>query len=168
MQVANDTTTWTLDSTLRGAAIDLPPPMAKPVNDAVPLKIQRKVTDPGHDSLSIRYGALGHLNLQRRLTPAGAVTERALLALGATEGDADRRGLWLRSGLPGDPRKYRVPRAQRFGVIHVVPEGAELVPYAVDRGTFNTFLRCREVWEWTQGPAKEVVGKPLKKETAAA
>ena len=96
MQVANDATTWTIDSTLRGATIDLPPPMAKAVGDAVPLKIQRKVTDPGHDSLSIRYGALGHLNLQRRLTPAGAVTERALVALGTAEGDADRRGLWLR------------------------------------------------------------------------
>ena len=64
-------------------------------------------------------------------------------------------------GRPGDPVKYRVPRAQRFGVIHVVPEGAELVPYAVDRGTFATFLRCREVWQWTQDQAKTVVGKPL-------
>ena len=76
--------------------MDLPPPMAKAAGDAVPLKIQRKVTDPGHDALSIRYGALGHLNLQRRLTPAGAVTERAIVTLGTTEGDADRRGLWLR------------------------------------------------------------------------
>ena len=48
------------------------------------------------DALAIRYGALGRLNLQRRLTPAGAVTERALLALGTIEGEADRRGLWVR------------------------------------------------------------------------
>ena len=64
-------------------------------------------------------------------------------------------------GRPDDPVKYRVPRATRFGVIHVVPEGAELVPYAVDKGTFATFLRCREVWQWTQDQAKTVVGKPL-------
>jgi uncharacterized protein (TIGR02099 family) len=96
MQVANDATTWTLDSTLRGAAVDLPLPIAKAAADAVPLKIRRQVTDPSHDALAIRYGALGRLSLQRRLTPAGAVTERALLALGTTEGDADRRGLWVR------------------------------------------------------------------------
>ncbi|HEY8623245.1 MAG TPA: YhdP family protein, partial [Casimicrobiaceae bacterium] len=96
MQVANDVTTWTLDSTLRGAAVDLPLPIAKAAADAVPLKVHRQITDPGHDTLEIRYGALGRLNLQRRLTPAGAVTERALLALGATDGDADRRGLWVR------------------------------------------------------------------------
>lgn len=72
-------------------------------------------------------------------------------------------------GRPGDPKRYRVPRVTRFGVIHVVPEGAELVPYAVDRGTYAAFLRCIEVWHWTQGPAKTVVGKPLShsQETAA-
>jgi len=96
MQVANDATMWTLDSTLRGAAIDLPLPMAKAAADAIPFRIQRQVTAPGRDALAIRYGALGRLNLQRRLTPAGAVTERAFLALGTTEGEADRRGLWVR------------------------------------------------------------------------
>ncbi|HWZ71894.1 MAG TPA: YhdP family protein [Casimicrobiaceae bacterium] len=96
MQVANEATTWTLDSTLRGAAVDLPRPMAKAAADAVPFRIQRQVTDPDHDALAIRYGALGRLSLHRRLTPAGAVTEDALLALGTTGGDADRRGLWVR------------------------------------------------------------------------
>ena len=100
MQVANDATAWTIDSTLRGAAVDLPRPMAKAAADAVPLRMQRQVTDPGHDALAIRYGALGGLHLHRRLTPAGAVTERALLALGTTEGDADRRGLWVRGEVP--------------------------------------------------------------------
>src|ERR1700687_3728267 len=41
MQVANDATTWTIDSTLRGAAIDLPPPMAKAAGDAVGPKVPR-------------------------------------------------------------------------------------------------------------------------------
>jgi uncharacterized protein (TIGR02099 family) len=100
MQVANDATTWTLDSTLRGAAVDLPRPIAKAASDAVPLKIQRVATDAGHDSLSIRYGTLGRLSLQRRLTAAGAVTERALLALGTTQGDADRPGLWVHGDIP--------------------------------------------------------------------
>jgi uncharacterized protein YhdP len=62
----------------------------------MPFRMQRQVTAPGRDALAIRYGALGRFNLQRRLTPAGPVTERALLALGTTEGEADRRGLWVR------------------------------------------------------------------------
>lgn len=70
-------------------------------------------------------------------------------------------------GKPGDPQKYKVPHVTRFGVIHVVPEGAELVPYAVDKGTFRAFLQAREVWLWTQGDAKTVVGKALAREVAA-
>jgi hypothetical protein len=71
-------------------------------------------------------------------------------------------------GRPGDPRRYQVPRAHRFGVIHVVPEGAELVPYHVDRGTFQAFLRTHEVWDWTQGPARTVIGSPLTQEEVSA
>lgn len=73
-------------------------------------------------------------------------------------------------GRPGDPRKYRVPRATRFGVIHITPQGAELVPFDVTRSDFAVFLRCLEVWHWTQDKAKTVIGKPLtshSKETAA-
>ncbi len=99
MQVASDASTWTLDSTLRGAAVDLPVPMAKGAADAAPLKVQRQAIDAGHDALSIRYGALGNLNLQRRLTPAGPVIERALLALASAADHAERPGLWVRGEL---------------------------------------------------------------------
>jgi hypothetical protein len=71
-------------------------------------------------------------------------------------------------GRPGDPRRYRLPRPTRFGVVHVSAERAELVPMAVDRSTFATFLQALEVWRWTQGPAKTVVGKPITKEGYAA
>ena len=100
MQVAGDASTWTLDSTLRGAAFDLPRPMAKAAADAMPIEIQRQAADAGHDTLSIRYGALGRLTLQRRLTPAGAVAERGLLALGPAGGNADRPGLWVHGEVP--------------------------------------------------------------------
>ncbi len=73
-------------------------------------------------------------------------------------------------GRPGDPKKYRMPRAQRFAVVHLTGDGApgKLIPYAVDRGTFAAFLEARKVWDWTQGPAKTVVGKPLSREGEAA
>jgi hypothetical protein len=71
-------------------------------------------------------------------------------------------------GRPGDPRRYRLPRVTRFGVIHVQADRAELVPVAVDGSTFATFLRALEVWRWTQGPAKTVIGKPISREGYAA
>jgi hypothetical protein len=72
------------------------------------------------------------------------------------------------AGRPGDPRRYRLPRATRFGVVHVSSDRAELVPMAVDRSTFATFLRALDLWRWTQGPAKTVIGKPITKEGYAA
>jgi len=118
---------------------------------------------------SLRYDYAGTFDAFAKIG-----NERWLLDIKTSSGVYSETALQLAAygaaefiGRPGDPVKYRVPRAQRFGVIHVVPEGAELVPYAVDKGTFTTFLRAREVWAWTQGPAKEVVGKPLRKEVAA-
>jgi len=70
-------------------------------------------------------------------------------------------------GRPGDPHRYRLPRATRFGVVHVQSDRAELVPVAVDHSTFASFLRALDLWRWTQGPAKTVIGKPITKEGVA-
>jgi hypothetical protein len=70
-------------------------------------------------------------------------------------------------GRPGDPRRYRLPRPTRFGVVHVSADRAELVPMAVDRSTFSAFLGALDLWRWTQSQAKTVIGKPIVKEVAA-
>lgn len=64
-------------------------------------------------------------------------------------------------GRPGTPRRFRLPRATRFGVIHLRPEGARLVEYHVDAGTVAAFLEARRLYEWQQGPGKSVVGQPV-------
>jgi hypothetical protein len=64
-------------------------------------------------------------------------------------------------GRPGIPRRFRLPRATRFGVIHVRPERARLVEYRVDRGTFAAFLEARRLHAWQQGPGRSVVGQPV-------
>ncbi|MDR3638513.1 MAG: hypothetical protein P4L84_32210, partial [Isosphaeraceae bacterium] len=64
-------------------------------------------------------------------------------------------------GRPGVARRFRLPRATRFGVIHVRPEGARLVEYHVDRGTFAAFLEARRLYAWQQGPGRSVVGGPV-------
>lgn len=62
-------------------------------------------------------------------------------------------------GRPGSARRFRLPRATRYAAIHVRPEGARLVEYRVDRGTFAAFLEARRLFAWQQGPAKSVVGE---------
>ena len=61
-------------------------------------------------------------------------------------------------GRPGVARRFRLPRASRFGVIHVRPQGARLIEYGVDRSTIAAFLEARQLYAWQQGPGKSVVG----------
>lgn len=52
---------------------------------------------------------------------------------------------------------YAVPQATRFGVLHVRPEGTELVPFDVRPDTeFRAFLACRDLYEWDRTRAKAV------------
>jgi hypothetical protein len=73
-------------------------------------------------------------------------------------------------GRPGVPQRFRLPRATRFGVIHVRPEGARLVEFHVDRRTLAAFLEARRLYGWQQGPGRSVMGDtvPVREESAAA
>jgi hypothetical protein len=68
-------------------------------------------------------------------------------------------------GRTGDPTQYPVPPATRFGILHIRPEGARLLPVRVDRETVAAFLDARRLFAWDAGPAQDVIGQPL---TAAA
>ncbi len=60
-------------------------------------------------------------------------------------------------GIPGDPKKYLVPRAERHGVLHLRADGTyRVVPYRVGDDTFAAFLAARRLWDWLQGPAKTI------------
>ncbi|HYL40028.1 MAG TPA: hypothetical protein VET90_01855, partial [Candidatus Binatus sp.] len=64
-------------------------------------------------------------------------------------------------GRPGDPTQYPIPAATRFGVVHVRPEGARLIPVVVDRAAVAAFLDCWRLYDWNEGPAKAVIGEPI-------
>ena len=64
-------------------------------------------------------------------------------------------------GRPGIPRRFRLPRATRFGVIHVRPDAARLVEFHVDRRTLAAFLEARRLHAWQQGPGRSVVGQQV-------
>ncbi|HEX8010943.1 MAG TPA: YhdP family protein [Casimicrobiaceae bacterium] len=91
-----DTSTGTLETDLRGATIDLPPPLAKEAAEAVPLRLERRTVERGRDTVAARYGRVGQLTLQRRITPTATIVERGLLVLGEGDGEPDRPGFWIR------------------------------------------------------------------------
>ncbi len=90
---------WVMDSSLKGAIVDLPAPAGKSAAESVPLRVERRINEPGRDSLSASYGKLATFTIERRLAPTGAVAERALLALGGATEEPDRRGFWIRGDI---------------------------------------------------------------------
>jgi hypothetical protein len=64
----------------------------------------------------------------------------------AAYGHAD----WI--GQPDDGRKYRVPKIDRYGVLHLRPDkyatGYALVEFAVNDDDFQAFLACLRLTSW--------------------
>jgi uncharacterized protein (TIGR02099 family) len=95
---------WVLESSLAGAAIDLPAPLGKAAAQAMPLRVVRR--DLGHgreDAVSIEYGGIARVLLHRQLTAEGAGVDRAQVLLGKSmdrPAPPPRRGLWIRADLP--------------------------------------------------------------------
>jgi uncharacterized protein YhdP len=89
------------ETNLKGAVIDFPAPLAKAAAETVPLQIERRASESGRDTLLVRYGTIGRLVLQRRLTSSGATAERALLALGGAQGEPEHAGLSVRGSVEG-------------------------------------------------------------------
>jgi hypothetical protein len=64
-------------------------------------------------------------------------------------------------GRPGDPVRYAMPAIEQYGVVHVRPEGAELVPYDVTDEDYRTFQALQVAAKWRETRAKAVVGQPI-------
>ncbi|MCC6193295.1 MAG: TIGR02099 family protein, partial [Burkholderiales bacterium] len=92
---------FTLESNLKGAKIDLPAPIGKTPAEIVPIKVERRdATGKGvEDTLTVDYRNLMRVIVARRLGAQGAQLDRGLLLLGpavARGGAPDRPGLWVR------------------------------------------------------------------------
>lgn len=57
------------------------------------------------------------------------------------------------AGRTDDPKKYAIPQASRYGVLHVRPDGAELIPYQVTQDEFSAFLALRTAHGWQENRA---------------
>lgn len=62
------------------------------------------------------------------------------------------------AGRPGDPKKYALPKVERYGVLHVTDSMAELVPYDVGPMEWATFVALRQAWQWRTDRAQVVKG----------
>jgi hypothetical protein len=61
-------------------------------------------------------------------------------------------------GRPGDPLRYVIPEIAQYGVVHIRPEGAELVPYDVT-DAFEAFLAFKRGAEWRA--RESIIGAPV-------
>ncbi len=104
--IRGDGHAWTIESNLKGSAIDLPAPLGKAAGEAVALKVERHGTpaQPNEDLLTVAYGNVGRVLLHRKLAADGAAVDRALLLLGRAAADPaarpERAGVWVRGELP--------------------------------------------------------------------
>ena len=112
-----------------------------------------------------RYGGTGDLWAQLDDTP-----ETWMLDIKTSKGTYKETALQLAAyaygdfgAYPGDPQAYRLPPADRFGVVHIRPDlypdtGYRLVEYDVTPDTFGAFCAAYRLAAWLRGPS------PIRKE----
>ena len=91
---------WVLESSLQGAAVDLPAPIGKRASEAMALRVERRELGPREDRIAIDYGRIAKVVL-RRQTAAGTPTiDRALVLVGkaiADNAEPEQPGAWIRA-----------------------------------------------------------------------
>jgi uncharacterized protein (TIGR02099 family) len=99
--------TWVLESTMKGALVDLPAPLGKAATEVMPVRIERRddTVQAGADFVTATYGRVAQLAAYRRPGATGTTVDRVLLSLGRAvdrpdAARADRPGMWIRAELP--------------------------------------------------------------------
>lgn len=64
-------------------------------------------------------------------------------------------------GRENDPVQYAIPPIDQYGVIHVTPAGAELIPYDVTDVEFAAFLAVKRAHRWRSTRAGKVIGQAI-------
>ena len=78
INVRPESSTWTFESSLKGAVIDLPAPLGKAAADGIPLKVEfrEEVARPDEDAVDVSYGRLLLVAAHRQQRRAGPRTPR--------------------------------------------------------------------------------------------
>ncbi len=89
-----------LESSLAGLAVNLPAPFGKKAADAVPLRIEKKMSGARQDLLQFNYGKALAAVLSRRHENGKTTIERGAVNLGAAAVLPPQSGIWLSGELP--------------------------------------------------------------------
>jgi uncharacterized protein (TIGR02099 family) len=86
-----------IESNLQGIASSLPAPFGKVATENVPLRLERRVTGPQQDRISVVYGDIVRAELARRNDGKQFLVDRGVIRFGAGDaGEIDRPGIWIR------------------------------------------------------------------------
>lgn len=91
----------------------------------------------------------GDLWLVDYKTSKGVYAETALQLVAYARGD------W--AGLPNDSRQFRIPPVTRYGVLHIRPEGAQLVEFYLGPDEWQAFRALREIKGWLDSRVETVM-----------
>ena len=99
--------TFALESSLKGAVVDLPVPLGKVAGETVALRVEMREDSarPDEDVVEATYGRALQLVAHRRQQGSDMRIDRALVSLGSATGQPDalrveRPGIWVRGDLP--------------------------------------------------------------------
>jgi hypothetical protein len=62
-------------------------------------------------------------------------------------------------GKPDDPTEYPMPKVDAYAVLLLGRDDYRLIPYAVTDATFDAFLACLRLYQWSRGEAQTIVGR---------
>lgn len=102
LQIRPEAASWMIESSLKGAAINLPAPLGKTADESTPLRIERREPRAREDSIAIDYGSGVRFVVHRQATGTGYDIDRGLLLLGRgidRASEPERPGFWVRADL---------------------------------------------------------------------
>jgi uncharacterized protein (TIGR02099 family) len=91
---------WSVRSSMQGATLGFPAPFAKAAAGALPLTVERRMTSPTRDTVTIAVASDGKVILRRRLDGGDPRVEGVLVLAGSATpqpGDDARPGIYVRA-----------------------------------------------------------------------
>jgi len=146
VNVRPELSTWTFESPLKGAVVDLPAPLGKAAADTVPLKVEfrEEVARPDEDVVEVSYGRTLQLSAHRQQRGRDMQVDRALVVLGKPPGEAlrpERQGIWVRGELPALNMDDWLAFRARTSTSSRSEDAASLGGIDLDVGAFEVFGR---------------------------
>ncbi|MDP2828956.1 MAG: YhdP family protein [Sulfuricellaceae bacterium] len=88
------------NTNLQGIRSDFPQPFHKRAVDSIPLQFERKANGGGSERLTVSYGKVAKLQLERRTTGNSMTLDRGVLHFGANALKLPPSGFWVTGSLP--------------------------------------------------------------------